>query len=347
MATAKKTSSGMWKCRAYSHTDENGKQHYRAFYAPTKAEAEQLASQFSDRMNRASRNDLTVGEALEGYIETKSGMLSPSTVRGYVSMIKYFDPISATKIRKLQTANVQKWISDLAARLSPKTVSNIYGLFTACVALYAPERNYRINLPQKQKKRAQSASDADVMKLYAEASPNLKRAIALGAFTSMRRGEICALCYGDINGNIAHIHADMVRGRDGWHIKPTPKTSDSDRFVRLPDSVINLIGSGAPDEHVVPITPDTITECFGRLRDSLGIEMRFHDLRHYFASIAAVLAVPDTYTTAFGGWRPGSNVMKQVYQNTIESESDRYAAKMTDHFDALIQKHDPKHDLEK
>lgn len=338
MATAKKQPSGMWKCRVYSHTDAQGKKHYRAFTASTKQEAEQKASKFSGTADRAARCDLTVSEAISGFIRAKEAVLSPSTVRGYRALERrYYAPIASRRIRKLTTAEVQTFISDLAAKVSPKTISNIYGLLTASVSLYDPEIVWRITLPAKQKKRPTSANSDQIQALYNAATPNLKKAIALSAFTSMRRGEVCALLYGDITGNIAHVHADLVRGDDGWYRKETPKTSDSDRFVRLPDAVLELIGTGDPSERVVPITPDTITECFGRLRDHLGINIRFHDLRHYFASIAAVLNIPDAYTETMGGWRPGSRVMKNVYQNIIQPEADRYAEAMSDHFDNLLK----------
>ena len=339
MPTAKKTSSGMWRVRAYSHTDAEGKKHYRSFSAPTKQEAEQAAAKWSGSADRVERCDLTVADAIDGYIRAKTGVLSQSTLRGYVALQnRYYAPIASRKIRRLSSADVQTFVSDLAAQVSPKTVSNIYGLLNASVALYAPEISWRIKLPTKQKKRHTSANSDQIRRLYESAPPNLQKAIALSAFTSMRRGEICALTYGDIDGNIAHVHADLVRGVRGWYLKETPKTSDSDRFVRLPVAVVDLIGQGDPSDRVVPITPDTITECFGRLRDNLGIPIRFHDLRHYFASIAAVLGIPDTYTESMGGWRPGSHVMKSVYQNIITSEADKFASAMSDHFDTLLKK---------
>ena len=338
MPTAKKQPNGQWKCRVYSHLDENGKQHLRAFYGRTKQEAEQKAATFSASTDRERHVDLTVHDAIDGYITAREGVLSPSTVLGYRRMLdRYYEPIAVRKIRKLNSADVQKFVSDLASKVSPKTVSNVYGLLTASVALYAPEIHWSIKLPTRAKKRPTVANSDQIRALYDAASPNLKKAIALSAFTSMRRGEICALLYGDIDGDIAHVHADLVRGPDGWHRKETPKTSDSDRFVRLPHNVVELIGTGEPTERVVPITPDSITELFGELRDKLEIPIRFHDLRHYFASIAAVLGIPDAYTESFGGWRPGSRVMKSVYQNVISDERDSYSEKMGKYFDDMTQ----------
>jgi len=52
MATAKKLSSGSWRCQVYDHTDENGKRHYKSFTSsdPTpkgKRVAEKMAADFA------------------------------------------------------------------------------------------------------------------------------------------------------------------------------------------------------------------------------------------------------------------------------------------------------------
>lgn len=340
MATAKKTASGTWKVRVYSHTTPDGKKHYKAFTAATKQAAEQMAAQFSGMKTRAARSDMTVAEAIDGYIRAKEAVLSPTTVRGYRSLEKnYFKTIGAKRISRLTTQDIQHWISDLAGKVSPKTVSNVYGFFMPIICFYSPGTTFPgIKLPQKKKRRPVAPSDAQVVALYQAASPNLKKAIALEAFTSMRRSEACALTYGDITDGVAHIQRAMVRGTHGWVVKQIPKTSDSDRFTRIPQQILDLIGTGEPDERVVPITPDTVTELFCRLRDSLGMTVRYHDLRHYYASIAAVLQIPTSYVESFGGWRPGSRVLAGTYQNTIEPVADQYAHQMAAHFDGIIPK---------
>ena len=338
MPTAKKMPSGQWKVRVYSHIDADGKQHMRAFTAPTKQEAEQMAARFAGSADRAARCDLTVADAIDRYITAKEAVLSPSTVRGYRQLERnYYALIGARRISRLKTADVQTWISDLSGKVSAKTVSNVYGLFTAAISFFSPDTTFRgVKLPQKRRQRITAPSDEQVQALYMAASINLKKAIALEAFASMRRSEACALLYGDIKDGVAHIHQDIVRGTHGWVIKRIPKTSESDRLVRIPEQVLQLIGSGAPDERVVPITPDSVTELFGRLRDILGIPIRYHDLRHYYASIAAVLQIPTRYVESFGGWRPGSHVMQETYTNTISPVADQYARQLADHFDKIL-----------
>ena len=125
---------------------------------------------------------------------------------------------------------------------------------------------------------------------------------------------------------------------DHYVYKEMPKTVDSVRDVCAPQELLDLIGSGDPDDRVVPITPDTITELFCRLRDDLGMTLRYHDLRHYYASIAAVLQIPTAYVESFGGWRPGSTVLRTTYENTIAPAADQYSRQMAAHFDDIIPK---------
>ena len=338
MATARKTPSGMWRCRAYSHTDAQGKQHYKSFTRPTKTEAETAAAKFSGKADRTARVDITVNEAVEGYINAKEGVLSPSTLREYRRMQQHnFEQIGHKKIRRITSTEVQTFISEFSKNHSAKTVMNTYGLLTASVALYDPDISWRIKLPPKQKRRTQAATDAQITKLFKAASPMLQKCIALGAFTSMRRGEICALKYGDIQGDRIHVHADMVHDEHGaWIYKDYPKTAESDRFAPVPADVVALLGEGDPDEFIIKWIPDTVTKRFIDLRDSLGLhDIRFHDLRKYYASIAAVL-IPDIYAESFGGWRHGSRVMKEVYQQKIDPLEQQYADTMRQHFSGLI-----------
>lgn len=332
MPKAKKLPSGSYRCRVYAGKDKNGHKHQESFTAPTKAEAEMLASEYAASKKRRARHDLTVSEAIEGYITAREAVSSPSTIRGYRQMQRnHYHSIERLKVRALTSEDMQLFISELVNKgLSPKTIRNVYGLLTASVALYDDKLSFRVKLPAKQRKRPQSPSDDAVARLYEAASDKMKICIALGC-RSVRRGEISALKYEDIVDGVAHIHADMVKNADGkWIYKEIPKTEDSDRYIKVPD-----LGTGTG--YIVDWTPDSITKRFIELRNSLGLTIRFHDLRHYFASTAAVLQIPDIYTADLGGWQRDGRTMKAVYQNNIKSMSDYYAEKMNDHLSKVLK----------
>ena len=338
MANATKLPSGNWRVRQYSHTDSNGKKHYESFTAPTKQEAEMLALKFAK--NRASSDiyDMTLSDAIEKYILSKTNVLSPSTIRGYRQLQKnYYSEIGKRKVRKLTSSELQFFVSDLATRVSPKTVRNIYGLLTASVALFAPDMVFRVTLPAKNNTTRVSPSDEQIKALFEQASEWLKACIALGAFGGIRRGEIASLKYGDIKGNFVYIHSDMVLDENKqWYYKEIPKTQASVRMVKLPQKVIDMLGTGKDDDFIFDHTPDHISKHFQRLRNKLGLDVRFHDLRHYYASIGAVLGIPDIYMADFGGWRHDSPVLKGVYQGNIQSIADGYSDKLTEHFENMI-----------
>lgn len=330
MAKAKKLPSGMWNVTVYSHT-ENGKRKYESFTAATKSEVELRAAEFSADKKRLSRSDLTVSEAIDGYIKAKSGVLSPSTIREYIRMQKTnYSDLADVKIKKLTTEQIQLWVSGLSLKLSAKSVRNTYALLSAALSLYQPDRSYKVTLPTKAKSRPVSPDENIIRLLLDKASPELRKCILLG-IRGLREGEVSALRYEDVEDGIAHIHADFVKGPDGkWVYKEIPKTSGSDRFIKIPD-----FGQG--EGFIIKWKPVTISKRFRELRESLGLTIRFHDLRHFFASSAAVLQIPDIYTADFGGWTRGGSgsIMKAVYQNNIKSMSDYYQDKMDAYFKGL------------
>ena len=299
-----------------------------------------MAASFENTKKRKATCDLTVKEAVDGYITAKTNVLSPSTIRTYRNMAeKYFDRFGSAKIKKLTSEDAQLFISDLTAKHSAKTVKNIYALFTASVGFYAPDITFKVSLPTAIKKTAAAPSNEQIMELMGLASDWMKNCIALSAFGSLRRGEIASLKYGDLKGNTLFIHSDMVMDENKkWIYKEIPKNQASVRYAKIPQTVADMLGTGKPDEYIIKYNPNTISKMFIKLRQRVGIDVRFHDLRHYYASIGAALNIPDIYMADFGGWRHGSNVMKSVYQGNISSIADGYSKQMNDYFEDIIKK---------
>jgi integrase len=345
MANAKRLPSGNYRVRVYSHTDSDGKTHYESFTASTKAEAEMQAAQFASSRDRMRTADLTVEEAVKQYINAHEAVLSPATIAGYLSDLKRMKPIYNLRIRKINSNDIQMFISEMTRDFSPKTIKNTYGLLHKSLVYFDPNAHFNIKLPKQYKKTKYAPSDDDVQRLFHSAPRKLQIAIALAAFHSFRRGEISALKFKDLDGNKLHVHADLVQDKDNnWIYKPYPKTDDSDRFATLPDYLVKFLGEGAPEDYIVGWMPGTISKRFYDLKHELGIDIRFHDLRHYYASVAAILQIPDIYTASFGGWKPEGTVMKSVYQNKIVSMEEAYAKQLNDHFEKL---YDTKYDTAK
>ena len=149
MPKAKKTKAGTWKVRVYDYKDSTGKIHQKTFTASTKREAERMALEYK---NAPQLSDLTVGEAVKGYIDSKKNVLSPSTHRSYMSIYRtHFksSKFGSIKVSGLNNIAAQRFVSDLD--LSPKTIRNISGLLTASVQMYCPAKILVITMPARKR----------------------------------------------------------------------------------------------------------------------------------------------------------------------------------------------------
>lgn len=340
MAKAKRLPSGNWRVRVYSHTGPDGKKHFESFTASTKQQAELMAVKFKNDNDRKRSEDLTVHEAVQSYIEVNKESLSPATIYGYANDAKRLDCIGNVRIRKITSKDVQGLIAELARQgFSPKTIRNTYGTLRSALTFAGVDQTFMVHLPSTVKKPKTSPESDQIELLYSHASKKMKIAIALAAFHSLRRGEIASLKFGDIKGNTLYIHSDMVYGVDKkWHYKDVPKTDASNRTVYLPQELLELIGNGPADAYILDVQPNTIGQNFIKLKKRLGIEgMTFHDLRHYFASLAVILNIPDTYTASLGGWRNNSSVLKEVYQGNITSMSEAYANRFHEQYRSMTR----------
>ncbi len=152
-------------------------------------------------------------------------------------------------------------------------------------------------------------------------------AILLAALGPMRRGEICALRMDNVNGNVVHVCENMVQTSKSDIIIKQPKTYAGDRYISFPGFVTELFPS---EGRVVPLTPAALSRRFQRITKRLGIHCRFHDLRHYGASILHTM-MPDAYIMQRGGWATDST-LKAVYRHTLEQQAADYTKQANDMF---------------
>lgn len=126
MATAKKTPSGKWRCLAYIGKDENGKRQYKSFTAASKKEAEFQATLFLTN-KRYEENSMTISKAVAEYIASKENVLSPSTIEGYRNVERNrLSEIADIEIADFDTITAQKYINQMARKLSAKSVANAW-----------------------------------------------------------------------------------------------------------------------------------------------------------------------------------------------------------------------------
>lgn len=354
MATAKKLPSGSWRIQVFSHyepvKDDNGKpvidpktgnpkqkRIYESFTCDDpsvrgRRKVERMAAEWTANKERVSRADYTVKEAMEAYIEAKSNILSPTTLRGYETLIRNAYPeLLQLRIRKITAADIQSWANCYSLNHSAKTVSNAHGFLSAVLSTFEPSLNLNTKLPEKQRKDLYVPSDADIKKLLESIQgTEMEKAVLLSAFGTLRRGEICALTDKDISGNIITVSKSVVRSNKGGMVTKSPKTLSSNRAVEYPKFVIDKFkGIEGP---LVRMHPEDISKNFGKALQKAGLpHFRFHDLRHYSASIMHAIGIPDQYIMARGGWKT-DNVLKAVYRNVITDEQVKFTNKLNEHF---------------
>ena len=118
--------------------------------------------------------------------------------------------------------------------------------------------------------------------------------------TGLRRGELTALLWTDLDVKVQTLSVTKSAGRFKGEVKVTqPKTANSVRTIYLPKETVDLLVQehekhpGNPYMFPSPVTGRIYgPDCVGRLHKTLlkkaGIteSVRFHDLRHTFATLA-------------------------------------------------------------
>ena len=320
-----------------AYKDETGRRRGKTFSAPTKREAKRKAEDWIMDNLEDGKPIISLSDALQRYLDSKAAVLSPSTLRSYEGIQKnHFGSIGSTPIGRLTKADVQAWISGLVLDgLSPKTVKNCYGLLSA-VLVQNDIQPPKVQLPQQRQFENYCPSDTDIAVLLdqirRDGDGELLRAVLLAAFGPCRRSEVCALTASDVKENVVYINKALVKDSSGTWVIKQPKTPGSTRRIVYPDFVIAEL-SGISDR-IIPHTPDYIGDKFRKTLKRAGLPpFRFHDLRHYGASIMMYMGISQKMIEKRGGWAAGSPILRRTYQNTIDEEAQKEIIRINEHFE--------------
>lgn len=352
MAKAKKLPSGNWRVRIYDGIDAAGRKIYKSFSAPTKKQAEFLAAEYAakKKTSASSIEDRTLAEAYSRYIEIKSNTLSPTTVREYRHAAERdFPELMPLKLSRITQESVQSAVNIMAASHSPKSVRNAHGLLSAVLRMFASDIRLNTRLPQAIKPELYVPTEAEIEKLIRSIKgTELLKAVLLAAFGSLRRSEVCALTAEDLDheNGIVHVNKAMVWAvTKEWVIKQ-PKSKAGYRDVTMPKFVMQKLVPADGTHRIVNLVPTTITNYFHKSLDQIGLpHFRYHDLRHYQASILHAMGVPDKYIMERGGWKTDST-LKNIYQHTMSDKRREIEAEIARKFEESHSKYDTKDDTD-
>lgn len=167
----------------------------------------------------------------------------------------------------------------------------------------------------------------------------------LEIMTGLRRGEICALTWSDFDMVDRKLYVNRAVSAQG--VVGKTKTCYSERVIKLPYSVYQLLverNTSAQSEWIFPHPKDKLKPmsgeiALGRLRkmlDSAGLpHIRFHDLRHTFATHAVSAGIdPKTISSILGHSKASFSLDRYGH---VTTDMQKGAAKTMGHFfDELV-----------
>lgn len=361
MATAKKLPSGSWRCQVFSHFEEipqpdgtiKKKRIYKSFTCDIqgpkgKRMCEKMAAEWAAQKERQQNvMNCTVGEAIDLYIASKDGILSPPTISGYKRMRKHgFKHLMDVPLTRIDKKLLQEAVNRETKRknqkkptetIAPKTVKNEYFLISAALRTYCDGVDTQVKLPSVPTKIKDLDTPDAIFAVFEDTDIELP--VLLAMWLSFSVSEIRGLTKSKSiskDGNYITINETVVKAGNEDVRKDTGKNNTRKRKHRLPPYLKELIEK-VPGDVLVPQSYNSLYKRFQTLLEESGLShMTFHDLRHVNASVMAQLHIPDKYAQERGGWKT-DQVMKKVYTHTFSDERVAVDNIVDDYFEKIVQ----------
>ncbi len=327
----RKRSDGRWEGRIVVGHKEDGKPIFRSVFAKTQKELmtklHQNIETYRD-VELTENANLTLGEWLDRWLDEQMCFaVRDSTLDGYRRHCNnYIKPrLGDKRITSVTTADVQKMYNALRENgrlkehyekgfaLSDSVIRSIHmtlhEALDAAVQAHVIVKNPtegtvipKVNYAPKQiLTEEQLQKFLDVVKQ----DPVWSDFFYTELTTGMRKGEICGLRWQDFDERTGQLHIRRsVTNRKGGGVKVgETKTEKGTRTIQLPPSTIEILKARKkksysdwifhnPTVPELPLSPET---AYNRLKTLLRYaelpSIRFHDLRHTFATHALTSGV--------------------------------------------------------
>lgn len=319
-----------WRGVALIDDGQSTRQTTKTLSASTKRQAtveleEWAASLASSRKKRAPRPTKKTTPTVAGWAShfvkdrINEGLIEPATIRSYQSTLKWIERgFASIPIDKLTAQAVRLWESDLTIKLnlSSSTVGKAHRLLKQALSQAVDEGVIPSNPMKKVKAPARKNKKPGINTLDAKGRSRLLDFLSIAAptpivaatnialYTGMRRGEVCALRWDDIDigGRLITVCRSVGEGPGGAYLK-TPKNGES-RTIPIPDGLVPPLvarkGQGlgtwvvGGSSFASPTRIDRDWRTLAETLDLVGTAGRrptFHDLRHTWATMAVAAGV--------------------------------------------------------
>lgn len=291
------------------------------------AEAKQLEARLqkeyaTEALKPSSR--LTLNELYEEYSETIRHEIRATSANKSLNTLKKFilPDLGNPKISALTVADMQRWKNAVAKKpLSIRTRQNYYKTLNALLNWAVKVDYLQANPLSKLGNFTDKNLELDAKPLQYYTSNEFQYYIhfardtaktmtdwgcyvffAIAYYTGMRKGEINALRWSDIDGNIIHVRRSISQKLKSGDIETPPKNKSSIRDLQAPEPLIIILDEHRARQMKDPRYSPNFRVCGGPdcLRDSTiehhnityaeGAHLphiRIHDFRHSHASLLA------------------------------------------------------------
>lgn len=322
----RKRKDGRWEGRyTAGHDSETGKSIYKNVLGRTQAEAREklkTAIEAAKTIDPVRAKKYTVGEWMdewfENYAKVKVRPSSHQTYRGYID--NHINPnIGKLPLERLTSLELQKFYKKLltAGRverveakgqskgLSAKTVRNLHQIISSAMKLareqklIASDPTESCALPKLEHKEMKTLPVEQLASFLREARESgVFELYYLELATGLRRGELLGLKWEDLDLERGELRVRRQITRINGEVVEAPlKTKNAYRTLPLAQDTVDIlkqqkkkVGGSPwvfPGPTGGPMSPDSVLHMLHRVLKRAGLpRVRFHDLRHTFATLA-------------------------------------------------------------
>ena len=346
---------------------KTGKRLIKNVLGKTQAEVKEKLKRALEETNgldvSRTADEYTVASWLRAWYElyAKPNVRTATANRYQLIIEQYTVPrIGSIKLKKLTTRHLQKLYKELLESgrihvgksqdkgLSTTTVHSVHLMLHCALERAVKERLIPRNpcedcVVPKPRKLDMKILTPEHMKAYLEAAERrgLLPIFYLELVSGLRKGELVALRWDDVDiqNRTISVSKQYVRNPDGSLELTRPKTENSVRLVSIPQAAVELLiqeHAKHPDSPYLfpsPLTgemyhPDSVVNLHKKILKDAGLEhLRFHDLRHTFATTALQNGVDvKTVSSMLGHFDAGFTL--RTYTHATRQKQDEAAATM-------------------